>query len=164
MSYCFKCFEDGIDNVARRFPGSPRQEVLLTRLYYHVFKSLNDDINQSLGQHGLNSTTWFALLMLYGSGENAINPSDLSHAMVSSRTNITRLADELVEKGWVERRDCKDDRRRVFLSLTPEGEALVEKVLPLQRAHVRALWQGFAPAELKSLEKLLRKFLHHLES
>ncbi len=159
MADSFTVFEHGIDNVAQRLPGLPRQEVVLTRLYFFLFAKLNEDLNRLLAEHGLNTSTLLALTMLYSRPDNKIIPSDLSLVMVSSRTNITRLADDLVKNGWVDRRACREDRRKVFLLLTAKGREMVEKVLPVQWAHVIDLWSGFAPEEKALLEALLRKLL-----
>jgi MarR family transcriptional repressor of emrRAB len=159
----FKPFEHGIENAARRFPGLPKREVLLTRLYYHVFFKLNESANRSLKAYGLNSTTWIALILIYSSPDNAINPSDLSEFLASSRTNITRLADQLVKKNLVIRRACEKDRRRCFLSLTDAGIALVEKILPTQQERLKKHWEKFTEEEMKLFEALLRKLLKKLD-
>jgi MarR family transcriptional repressor of emrRAB len=83
--------------------------------------------------------------------------------MVSSRTNITRLSDKLVKKGWVERNTSGEDRRRVVLSLTRKGRELVETVLPHQWHDYRELWSDFGPDELEQFERLLRKLLVRLD-
>jgi MarR family transcriptional repressor of emrRAB len=158
----FKLFEYGIENAARRFPSLPKREVLLTRLYYHVFFKLNENANRSLKTYGLNSTTWIALILIYSSSGNAINPSDLSEFMASSRTNVTRLADDLVKKGLITRRACENDRRRCFLSLTDDGIALVEQVLPMQQDRLKKRWGKFTAEEMNTFEVLLRKLLKEL--
>ncbi|HQT26955.1 MAG TPA: MarR family transcriptional regulator, partial [Burkholderiales bacterium] len=119
--------------------------------------------NHQLSEFGLSGTSWFALIMIYSTPENAINPCNLSYDMVSSRTNITRLSDELVEKGWVERHASGEDRRKIVLSLTPKGKELVETVLPIQWKHYRELWSGFDAGELEQFERLLRKLLGRID-
>jgi DNA-binding MarR family transcriptional regulator len=44
--------------------------------------------------------------------------------VIAEAGHPSRLVDRLVESGWVERREAKDDRRRVVLSLTPTGQEL----------------------------------------
>ena len=164
MNHTFKPFEQGIQRVSRKLPGMPQETVVLTRLFFFVFSCVNDDLNRFLADHSLNTTTSLALAMLYGSEEGQVNPCELSDALHSSRTNVTRLIDELEKKGWVERRVSSTDRRRIDLSLTPAGTALVERFLPLQWAHVRALWEDFDAAERAALERLLRKLLARLDT
>jgi MarR family transcriptional repressor of emrRAB len=158
----FAPFESAIERVAKRRPGAPRQEILLTRLYHHIDNRLAERYNESLKPHGINQTIWLTLIMLYSSPDHAIKPSDLSVCMDSSRTNATRLADELVARGWVERRPCSKDRRQLFLSLTPDGIRFVEELLPEQRQLHRSFWTSFTKAEKSTMEALLRKLLKQL--
>jgi DNA-binding MarR family transcriptional regulator len=57
------------------------------------------------------------LMMLYGA--KAAASSRRVERVRSSRTNATRLADELVDKGWVERFPCAEDRRQHDLHVSP---------------------------------------------
>ncbi|MBY0577532.1 MAG: MarR family transcriptional regulator [Burkholderiales bacterium] len=164
MTSSFEPFENRIEAFTCHHPDSPKREIILSRLYFHVFKLFNERQNLNLAEFGLNTTSWFALIMIYSTGENAINPCNLSHAMVSSRTNITRLSDELVEKGWVERNASGEDRRRIVLSLTQQGRTLVEAVLPQQWNYYRELWSAFEPDELEQFEFLLRKLLKRIDA
>ena len=75
---------------------------------------------------------------------------------------VTRVADELVEKGWVERCPCGEDRRQVYLRLTKAGYAFLEPLLPTQRERHRRLWASFTKADMQTMEGLLRKLLTQL--
>lgn len=48
-------------------------------------------------------------------------PSDLADRLSYSRPRMTRILDALVDKGFVERRNDPDDRRRVLVKITNEG-------------------------------------------
>ncbi|MHB1300714.1 MAG: MarR family transcriptional regulator [Burkholderiales bacterium] len=163
MNSSFQPFEDRINHFAGQHPDAPKREIILSRLYFHVFKELNDRQNLHLSRFGLNSSGWFTLVMIYSTPGNSINPCNLSDAMVSSRTNITRLSDELVDKGWVERKPSREDRRKIVLSLTPCGRELVESILPHQWDYHRELWSGFDAGEIEQFESLLRKLLGRID-
>src|SRR3569832_1631770 len=90
----------------------PQDRVVLNRLFFYVFKELDDVYNQHLSEFGLNSSSFLALAMILSSEDNRLNPSHLSDALIASRTNVTRLADDLVGSGWVSRKPCTQDRRR----------------------------------------------------
>lgn len=152
-------FEIRIDNIARRHPDAPAREIILTRLYYETFKAMNENQNRKLSEFGLNTTLWMALMLIYSTPGNAINPGELSSAMIASKTNVTRLSDELVKKGWVERVANSSDRRKLSLCLTAAGGELVQKILPTQMAFHRGLWQDFSATELEQFESVLRKIL-----
>lgn len=159
MDLDFRYFENGIARVARQTPGMPRDEVVLNRLFFHVFMELDCVYDQQLSQFGLNSSSFLALAMILGSEESRLNPSHLSDALVASRTNVTRLTDELVGSGWVSRKPGTDDRRRVELSLTPRGRNLILKALPAIWQQIERQWADFSAAEIAEFDRLLRKML-----
>ncbi|MCB1058427.1 MAG: winged helix-turn-helix transcriptional regulator, partial [Acidobacteria bacterium] len=59
---------------------------------------------------------------------------DVAARMVEQTPGITRLIDRLEDKGWVERRRCTEDRRRVFCVITPAGLALLADLDPAVQA------------------------------
>ncbi|HJV06878.1 MarR family transcriptional regulator [Paludibacterium denitrificans] len=162
MNKSFHQLEQAIERVESRFPGVPRQEVILTRLYYHIMPRLTGYLNESLKAHGLNETVWMALLAMYACPKQSLYPSDISDTLDSSRTNATRIADELVKNGWAARIPSAEDRRKILLELTPEGVQFVESQLPLARDNHRKLWADFSLEEQQQLEGLMRKLLARL--
>lgn len=64
---------------------------------------------------------------------------------------VTSVADRLVGRGLIERRDDPDDRRRVILALTAEGQALVERVQQGRRARLAAAIESLTPAQRAKL-------------
>lgn len=61
----------------------------------------------------------FRLLAFLDEGEHAA--SALADWLEVSRPSITNLVDGVVQRGWVERRESPDDRRRVLHQLTDAG-------------------------------------------
>jgi MarR family transcriptional repressor of emrRAB len=161
---CLHAFEQRLNTIDERLDGQPRQDVVLSRLQVMIYKKLHELMNHNLQPYGVNDTLWTALIMLYSSPEHYIYPSDLSHIIDASRTSITRFADDMVEKGWVSRAGCESDRRKIVLTLTEAGIALVESVMPLQWKLYLAVWQDFSPAEKVLMEKLQRKLIASLSA
>lgn len=159
----FTYFELGIARISGQLPGMPQDRVVLNRLFFCVFKDLDDIYNQHLSEFGLNSSTFLALAMILSSADNRLNPCHLSDALIASRTNVTRLADELVNAGWVSRKPSTQDRRRVELSLTPGGRKLILRVLPVIWQRIEQQWSDFSPAEVTEFDRLLRKMLESLQ-
>ncbi|AUH49464.1 MarR family transcriptional regulator [Chromobacterium sp. ATCC 53434] len=158
----FAQLEQAVDRVQARFPGVPRQEVILTRLIFHIVPRLSCHMCETLKQHGLNETLWMALLALYACPNQTLNPSEISETLDSSRTNATRIADELVKNDWAARSSSAEDRRKIVLELTPTGIALVERLLPYSREIHRQLWVDFDDEEKQQMERLMRKLLSKL--
>lgn len=164
METTFRKFEKALARVEARLPGAPHQEVLITRLYFHLMPRVHEFLNLGLKGQGLNETLFMALMGLYASEDMSIQPSSLSTMLGFSRTNATRVADELTRQGWAERRECADDRRCVRLHLTEAGIACIHRVVPVHREQLRDMWSSFEPEELAELQRLLRKLLVRLEA
>lgn len=162
MSREFSYFEEGIDRVCAQMRGMPRDRVVLSRLFFFVFKKLDDLHNRHLAEFGLNTSSFLALVMLLAREDNCLNPVDLSNALVASRTNVTRLTDELVASGWVSRTPNTGDRRRIDLSLTDAGRVFILGVLPRIWMLLEQQWAGFSADESAEFDRLLRKLLHGL--
>jgi len=156
---CLNAFEQRLDTIDQQIAGQPRQEVMLSRMQFIIFKKLNELLNESLQSFDINDTILTALMMLYSSPDRYIFPSDLSHIVISSRTNITRFADEMVKKGWVSRTGHETDRRKIILTLTEAGVIFVESVLPVQWAIYQAIWQDFSSEEKNQMEVMQHKLL-----
>ena len=163
MDSQFSLFEKRVDRVAKRNPGIPIRNIALTRMFFYIFKALEDQANHFLAAYGLSNTHYIALMMIYSSDNNILNPCKLSDSLLCSRANITRLVDELVENGWIERKGSTEDRRRIELSLTSAGVKCIEGVLPRNWERINHIWADFSSAEIDLTENMLRKILTRIE-
>jgi len=156
--------EEGICRLTKRLPDLPKQEVILTRLYLHIAKALREVANRVLRPFDLNYVSFSTLMMLFGSRDNVVNPSTLCDVTGESRTNMTRIVDDLVVRGYIKRHPSTDDRRRIVLTLSTKGENLVKKILPKLWEEQKAIYRNFGTEEKKSLEELLKKQLAAIET
>jgi amino acid permease len=101
--------------------------------------------------------------LLESQENHSIQPSELSCALGSSRTNATRIADELEKRGWIERRESDNDRRCLHLQLTDKGHAFLREVLPPQHNCLHQLWSALSTSERDQLEHITRKLLTRLD-
>ena len=163
MDNQFNHFEKRILRVAEKNLGMPVKNITLTRMFFYIFKELEVKANHFMAEYGINNTHYVALMMIYSSEDNVLNPCILSDSLLSSRANITRLMDELVENGWVERKGSNEDRRRVDLSLTTTGISFIEKLLPRNWERINNIWANFSSDEIELTEKMLRKLLSQID-
>lgn len=80
-----------------------------------------------------------------------------------TRTSATRLSDEMVERGWVERHINQQDRRQIVLKLTAEGESFIQKVWPQISSKSGEAWQDYTNDDYVQLQYLLTKLLNRLD-
>ena len=149
--------------TCQRHPPFPREPAVLVRLVKHIHKRLHDQANAALKPFGLNHPEYNLLMMLYGTEGQALHPTELADAAGEKSANITRLTNELCEKGLIARNASDEDRRKVTLTLTPQGIATVESFLPDICGLLERQANGLSPREMAQLERLLKKFLVQLE-
>lgn len=77
--------------------------------------------------------------------------SALAEANRTSRSAVSKAVDALVNKGLVSRLVDEKDRRHVHLTLTPEGQRLLEAVYDQAEAWLRDKFQSLPPDELATL-------------
>jgi DNA-binding MarR family transcriptional regulator len=94
------------------------------------------EIDRVLHPHGLGASDFEVLDILA-----AETPEEGAQCRVQnlvgrvhlSQSALSRLIGRLEKDGLVERSVCAEDRRGVFVALTPKGRDLHAEVLPLQR-------------------------------
>ncbi|UOO80786.1 MarR family transcriptional regulator [Uruburuella testudinis] len=148
--------------LSERLPDFSEQQAQSNRLLRVVTERLSSHLNEGLKEFGINENLWFAMLALYVSPNSEILPSRLSDLMDLTRTSATRLSDEMVEHGWVERHINQQDRRQIVLKLTAEGEAFIQKVWPKIASKSGAAWEDFTNDDYAQLQHLLSKLLARL--
>lgn len=99
---------------------SAQQQLLLTVL--HTASSMNHLHRSLLKPHGITPEQFNILRILRGQNGQSIALRDISARMIDRSSNTSRLIDKLVDKGHVRRTSCPEDRRRVDIALTAEGE------------------------------------------
>ncbi|MCD9086874.1 MarR family transcriptional regulator [Stenotrophomonas sp. SY1] len=153
-----------IDATCQRWPGFPREPAVLVRLIKGLYKTVHDHANAVLRDYDLSHAEYNALMMLYGTPDRPLSPSELADAATEKSANITRLSDQLHGKGLIERIPHAEDRRKLELRLTADGVALVERLLPDMSRLLRQQVQGLSEPEQHRLEQLLKKMLDSVDA
>ncbi len=85
---------------------------------HRVLDAVSADLRS---ESGLTMDDYEVLVHLSEAPDRAVRMSELSELVVQSRSRLTQRIDRLVERGWVCRAPCPDDRRGQFAVLTDEG-------------------------------------------
>ncbi|WP_230973452.1 MarR family winged helix-turn-helix transcriptional regulator [Aeromicrobium terrae] len=92
------------------------------------------------------------------------SPGDLASDLGVSGAGMTGRLDVLEKRGLVKRTPGTDDRRRVDIEATRAGVAIWRKAMALRGDAEDDLATALSSAELKTLNKLLKKLTLHAES
>lgn len=82
----------------------------------------------------------------------------LSQRLMVSKGNVSDLVERLETKGLILRRTDDEDGRVQHVHLTPEGEALVERMLPAHRIWLKDMMTGLNEDSLAQLYQLIGTF------
>ncbi len=151
--------ERRVAHTCARYPAFPREPAVLVRLVKHLYKRVHANASGVLKEYGISPPEYEILMMLYGTPEQCITPTEVAEAASEKPANITRLTDSLCSKGLLSRTASPEDRRKVALTLQPAGIALIERLLPDVCAFLETETAALDAGEQQQLEKLLKKML-----
>lgn len=118
---------------------------------------ITDQVSKELKEFGITEPQFNVLRILRGAKGKPISVSDVLERMVQRNSNITRIVDKLLIKGFAERKECPTNRRKMDLTITEAG---LKKLKELDE-RVEAFHQPFigklSTSELETLKKLIIK-------
>ncbi|WP_090868148.1 MarR family winged helix-turn-helix transcriptional regulator [Oceanobacillus limi] len=129
--------------------------VVLTRALQSVEKQVIQDIKS----HGLNLTEFSVLELLFHKGDQPIQK--IGQKVLLASSSITYVVDKLVEKQYLERRACPNDRRVTYATITKKGNALMNEVFPKHMEAMREIMGGLTMEEKEFVITHLKKLGHY---
>jgi MarR family transcriptional regulator, 2-MHQ and catechol-resistance regulon repressor len=108
-----------------------------------------------IARHGMTLAEFGILEALYHRGPMLLG--EVQRRILVSSGGITFLVDRLTAKGLVERRQCENDKRARYATLTAKGERLVAEIFPTHATVITQAVAGLNAAELEDASRLLRQ-------
>lgn len=155
--------EQRVNVTCARYPVFPRESAILVRLIKHLYKRIHANANRFLRPYGISHPEYDILMMLLGTPQQSLSPSEVAEAVGEKMANVTRLTNQLCEKGLIRRAGSTEDRRKVVLTLQDEGQRLIERMLDDIVLLLGLEVSGLNEAEQLQLERLLKKMLEGVE-
>ncbi len=131
-------------------------------LMKRITMSVVAQADKRLEVHGLTNTQWGPLMRLTLAGDSTV--ADLARWLNVDAGAMTRLLDRLEKKGLCRRTRSTEDRRVVWVGITPEGEAAIAEVPAVLSEIMNAHLAGFSEAEWRVLRDLLQRMLANGEA
>jgi DNA-binding MarR family transcriptional regulator len=114
-----------------------------------------DVMEPLIEEHGFTFLQYVILALLRDG--LAVNPKDICSQYRHDSGALTRVIDQLAERGLLERVRRDRDRRKVELQLTPAGRETIESLIPLVVDKLNEALTDFTKAEVQELLRLLIK-------
>jgi len=121
-------------------------------------------MNTLLKPFGLSEPQYNVLRILRGQQGKAMSLYEIGDRMVHPTSNVSRIIDKLLEKGWAIRVTCSQNRRRVDISITDAGLALIDEVQPALDAESHDFERRLKVEDACHLSDSLEALRHEPES
>ena len=131
--------------------------VVLSRAHRAVAEVTRRDIER----HGIGVTEFGVLEALYHKGPMLVG--EVGSRILLTSGSTTYVIDKLEQRGLVRRRPCESDRRALYVELTDEGQALIERVFPGHAAVIEAAMRGLTQEEQRTMTALLKRLGQHAQ-
>jgi MarR family transcriptional regulator, 2-MHQ and catechol-resistance regulon repressor len=106
---------------------------LIVRTHRRLTDSLGHELEENVG---IPLVFFDVLIHVGGAPESRLTMSRLSADVALTTGGVTRLVDRMVEAGLVARQNCPSDRRSIYVVLTPEGKAVLDRAIA---AHIEGI-------------------------
>jgi DNA-binding MarR family transcriptional regulator len=142
----------------------PWQKAIPKDRLAHIIKDATRGLVRALtlrlAEHGVSFGHWTFLRILWE--HDGLTQRELSEeAGVMEPTTFSAL-NAMEELGYVERRQVPENRKNVYVYLTPQGRAMKEKLVPLAEEVNRVATRGVAAEDIAAMGRALASILENL--
>lgn len=151
--------ESSTPRMARALPEMPMDGTVMVRLIRACAFGIGNFFEPVFRALDLTEHSFHVLCLLVANEKGTASPSELSEMVGTSRANMTRILDELVEDGMVSRTVAARDGRRQVIAITTAGRKKVRDTVPKIVEPIHQAFSGLTAAEMAQLDRLLRKLI-----
>ncbi|MBN3846613.1 MULTISPECIES: MarR family winged helix-turn-helix transcriptional regulator [Burkholderiaceae] len=131
-------------------------------LINHAASLFNLQFRKDLRKLDISVMQWRALAVLHG--EPGLALREIVAKTAIDQPTLSRVVDQLHERGLIERAARESDSRYLSLSLTASGEDLYQNLWQLAWKHYQRGTSHLTPEETETLMMLLKKTISSLEA
>jgi DNA-binding MarR family transcriptional regulator len=89
--------------------------------------------------------------------EDGLNQNKLAFLVLRDKSSLARLLRKMEEKGYISRKQCKDDKRCNNVFLTELGKQVFTKAKPIIREVIQTIEKNISLDEKKAFISILKK-------
>lgn len=118
-------------------------------------KIVQEQTKKDINNYNLHMSEFMVLEALYSKGKQTVR--QISDAVLINSGSITYVMDKLETKGLLERIDCKEDRRVVYIQITAQGKKLMDEIFPKHQLVIEDIFSCITDQEKEVFIDLLKK-------
>ncbi len=120
----------------------------------YVSNHVSHAFAQKVEREGVTVAEWVIMRQLYG--KEALSPSRLAKDLGLTRGAVSKLADRLLDKKLLTRRQSDDDGRAHTLALSSQGKKLVPRLAVLADRNDAEFFSSLSTQERRELVRMRR--------
>ena len=122
---------------------------------------ITDQVGKELKEFGITEPQYNVLRTLDSAQGKPLTVQEILDKMVQRSSNVTRIVDKLLAKGYVERKECPTNRRKMDITITPAGRVLLAQLDQKVYALHQPMQENLSEVELKTLKTLITKLIQN---
>lgn len=143
-------------NPETRLPDERFVEDYLLYLLARASHQASSEFHAVAKERGVSMVEWRVLSYL---SDGPASIGELAAVTLLQQPTLTKVVDRMQRDGLVDRRPEPTDGRRVRVSVTARGRALVADLIPLARRHEDIVLNGYSPDEARALKATLKTLI-----
>mgnify|MGYP000635347744 CR=1 FL=1 len=118
---------------------------------------ITDQVSKELKEFDITEPQYNVLRTLKNAEHHPSTVQEILEQMIQNSSNVSRIVDKLLSKGLVNRETCPSNRRKMDITITKAGLAILVKLDKKVHQLHEPMYIRLDSDELKTLEKLITK-------
>lgn len=134
-------------------------EYLELKLIFQEFvRQFGSSQRQTPCGQNISPSVAHALMLLAKQENHYLSQKDMCAQLKIDKSNVARVCDTLLKKGWAKRTKSKEDKRAFYLELTKKGSMLAEKLEISSNIYLQKILDQISPNRRTVLMETLKEF------
>lgn len=145
---------------------APHRELLLEKFLPYRLAILSHSVSNSIAtvyarRFGLTIPEWRVIVIL--GRFPGLSAVEVAERTLMDKVAVSRAVTRLIKKGRIDRQFADADRRRSILTLSDQGQAVLEDIAPLALGIEDMLLDGLSDEEIVALNRIMDRLLEKAE-
>ncbi|CAH0121183.1 HTH-type transcriptional regulator MhqR [Paenibacillus sp. CECT 9249] len=139
----------------------PESELMkLSSIFRSLIKMMTQEWNKRM-VHNLTFSQCRVLFRLHSIGPMKV--SELADALSFTSGAITGITDKLIAAGFAVRTRAEDDRRVVYVEITPKGKEALDEIQEKQQEMIAVFFEWLSDEDRQHLTRIFTQILDKVE-
>jgi DNA-binding MarR family transcriptional regulator len=132
------------------------------RLFFETALAMVDMLDDDFERDAGFPIRWYDVLVHLEGAPDGLRMNELAGRILYSKSGLTRIVDRMESAGLVRRLRPEDDRRSIFVLLTPAGRRAMAKARARHHVWIEENFAGLlTDADVKTLTRTFEKLSSH---